>query len=223
MRGHRLDAERPEDERHHVGGGRVAVVDDDPEAALADRLDVERREQVLRVALADAGRVVDRADAVDRGAAQLAAGEVLLDLLLQRRRQLDPRVLEELDPDHLGVGRADADVEARVVALRLQQVPADRRGQRAQVGDLDARSRRGPESIARLIIRQAACESRLATTRAPRLSAVPSEAASRTAGLRRQVDVDQARRRRPARRAAPTPRDSQIRLSWICVPESTSL
>ena len=38
-----------------------------------------------------------------------------------------------------------------------------------------------PEIIARLIIRHAAAPSRLATTRAPRFSAVPSAAASRTA------------------------------------------
>ena len=57
VRRHRLDAERPEHERQHERGRRVAVVDDDPEAARADRLDVERGEQVLGVALPHAGRV----------------------------------------------------------------------------------------------------------------------------------------------------------------------
>ena len=49
-----------------------------------------------------------------------------------------------------------------------------------------------PEIIARLIIRQPGAESRLATTRAPRLSAVPSAVASRAAVSGRQVDVDEA-------------------------------
>ena len=42
VRRDRLDAERPEHERQDERRGRVAVVDDDPEAARADRLDVER-------------------------------------------------------------------------------------------------------------------------------------------------------------------------------------
>jgi hypothetical protein len=56
------------------------------------------------------------------GAAQLEPGEVLLDLLLHRRRELDARLLEEADLDDLGVRVADADVEAGVEALGLQQV-----------------------------------------------------------------------------------------------------
>ena len=51
VRRDRLDAERPQDERQHERGRRVAVVDDDAELPRADRLDVERRQQVLRVAL----------------------------------------------------------------------------------------------------------------------------------------------------------------------------
>src|SRR5438874_2036189 len=48
-----------------------------------------------------------------------------------------------------------------------------------------------PEIIARLTIRQAAGDSRLATTRAPRFSAVPRAAARRTAvsGVRRDAAV----------------------------------
>ena len=64
---------------------------------------------------------------------------MLLDLLLHRARQLDPRVLEEADLDDLRVGVADADVEPRVEALGLQQVPVDGGRQDAQVGDVDAR------------------------------------------------------------------------------------
>ena len=76
--------------------------------------------------------------------------------------------------------------------------------------------------IARLIIRQAGADSRLATTRAPRLSAVPSAAASRTAtsGVR-STFTSPATPSRPNRREEA--RDSQIRLSWICAPVSTSL
>src|SRR5437660_2398720 len=79
-----------------------------------------------------------------------------------------------------------------------------------------------PEIIARLIIRQADGDSRLATTRAPRFRAVPSAAARRTAtsGVRSTLT-------RPATPSFPNSledaRDSQIRLSWICAPDSTSL
>ena len=76
MGGDRLDADRADHERQHEGGGGVAVVDDDPEAALADRFGVERVEQVLRVALADARRVGDGADATGGDPPQLLAGEV---------------------------------------------------------------------------------------------------------------------------------------------------
>ena len=79
-----------------------------------------------------------------------------------------------------------------------------------------------PEIMARLIIRHAAALSRLATTRAPRLSAVPSAAASRTAtsGVRSTFTI-------PATPCLPktrvVPRDSQIRLSCSVEPVSTSL
>ena len=49
-----------------------------------------------------------------------------------------------------------------------------------------------PAIIERLITRHARGASRLATTRAPRLSAVPSAAAEADGGVGRQVDVDQA-------------------------------
>ena len=76
--------------------------------------------------------------------------------------------------------------------------------------------------IARLIVRQARGDSRLATTRAPRLSAVPSAAASRTAvsGVRSTLISPET----PSLpNSAEVARDSQIRLSWICAPDSTSL
>ena len=57
VRADRLHPERPEQQRQHVRGGGVAVVDHEPVAAGADRLHVEAREQVLRVALAHAGRI----------------------------------------------------------------------------------------------------------------------------------------------------------------------
>ena len=79
-----------------------------------------------------------------------------------------------------------------------------------------------PEIIARLIIRQAAGASRLATTREPRLSAVPRAAASWTAlsGVRSTFTSPET----PSLpKRCDEPRDSQIRLSWICEPVSTSL
>src|SRR5205085_4317993 len=53
VRGDGLDAERAEDEREHERRRRVAVVDDELEPALADRLDVEAREQIGRASLRD--------------------------------------------------------------------------------------------------------------------------------------------------------------------------
>jgi hypothetical protein len=79
-----------------------------------------------------------------------------------------------------------------------------------------------PEIIARLIIRQAAGLSRLATTRAPRLSAVPRAAASLTAtsGVRSTFTIPDTPCLPKTRVVA---RDSQIRLSCSCEPVSTSL
>ncbi len=79
-----------------------------------------------------------------------------------------------------------------------------------------------PEIMARLIIRHAGPESRLTTTRAPRVSAVPSAAASRTAvsGVR-STFTSPVMPSLPKRRVAA--RDSQIRFSCTCEPVSTSL
>ena len=137
MRGHGLDTEWPEQERQDERRSREAVVDDEPEAPRADRLDVEAVEQVLRVGLAHPRRIADRADVAEADAAELAAREVLLDLLLERRRELDARLLEELDLHDFRIGLARADVEAGLVALGLQQVARDRRRQHPQVGDVE--------------------------------------------------------------------------------------
>jgi hypothetical protein len=64
---------------------------------------------------------------------------VLLDLLLQHGSQRDPRLLEEPDLHDLGIAFGRPHVEAGVVAVRLQEMPADRGGQDAEVGDVDAR------------------------------------------------------------------------------------
>src|SRR5205807_8918083 len=93
-------------------------VDDDAETALANRRDVERRKQVARVRLSRARGIRDTADVHRRNATQLAAREVLLDLLLRLRAHLDPGWLEELDADRLVVARAHANVHAGVIALR---------------------------------------------------------------------------------------------------------
>ena len=141
MRRHYLHAERIEHERQHVRRSREAVVDDDAESALADRRDVERREQIARVCLPRARGIRDAADVHRRHTTQLAAREVLLDLLLRLRAHLDPGWLEELDADRLVVARAHAHVHAGVIALRLDEMTRDRSRDHAQVGDVDARGR----------------------------------------------------------------------------------
>ena len=85
VRRDRLHAERPEQQRQHERRGREAVVDNDAEAARADGVDVETPEQVLSVGLAYARRIRDRPDVGEAHPPKLAAREVLLDLLLQRR------------------------------------------------------------------------------------------------------------------------------------------
>ena len=79
-----------------------------------------------------------------------------------------------------------------------------------------------PAIIARSIIRHDADASRLATTRAPRGSAVPKATASlvATSGVRSTLTSPETLSRSNSREDA---RDSQIRLSKICAPLSTSL
>ena len=62
-RGDDLDAERLQHERQDERRGGVAVVDDDdPELALADRVDVQAREEIGRIAVGGARGIRDRAD-----------------------------------------------------------------------------------------------------------------------------------------------------------------
>src|SRR4051794_8619540 len=135
--GHRFDAERPEHLRQHVRRRREAVIDHDPEATRPDGVAIEALEQVLRVGLARPRRVRDASDVAEPHAAELAAREVLLDLLLQRRRELDPGLLEETDLHDLRIKLTRPDMEAGVVPLGLQQMARDCRRKHAQVGDLE--------------------------------------------------------------------------------------
>ena len=75
---------------------------------------------------------------------------------------------------------------------------------------------------ARLTILQAAGASRLVTMRAPRFSALPRAVPRRsaTSGVRSTL-IRPCTPSRPKMREPP--RDSQIRLEWICAPHSTSL
>ena len=123
VRGDRFDAERPEQQRQHERRGRVSVVDDETEAARTNRVGVDTFEEVRRVGLPDARRIVDSAHAAKRDASQLPAREVLLHFLLQCRGHLDPGRLEEPDLHHFGIADARADVRAGVVALAFQQMP----------------------------------------------------------------------------------------------------
>src|SRR5207237_777564 len=125
VRRHRFDAEWPQQQRQHKRRSREAVVDYEPKAARADRVDVDAGEKILRVCLPYARRIRDRSDVAETDSTELAAREVLLDLLLQCRRELDPRLLEEADLDHLGIGLSGPDMEARLVPLALAQVARD--------------------------------------------------------------------------------------------------
>ena len=147
-------------------------------------------------------------------ATQLAAREVLLDLLLHRGAHLDSGRLEELDPDHLGVVRADADVEAGVVRLRLHEVPGDGRRADAQVGDVDAGRREAGDH--RPLDHPAGCgalaagdDARAALQRRAERGGEPHR------DLRRQVDVHHPRDAvlaEEARRAARLPDQALVQL-----------
>ena len=113
VRGDRLDAERPEHERQHERRRGVAVVDDDPEVPRADRLDVERARAGRSRSSRHARRVRDRRRPRRSGdAPELLRVKCFSISFCSRRRERDPRPLEELDPHHLGVGRRCADVDA---------------------------------------------------------------------------------------------------------------
>ena len=136
-----LDSERAEHERQHVRRAGEAVIDDDPELPGTHRFGVDRRKQLGGVRLAHPRGIRDSSHLARSDAAELAAREVLLDLLLHRGAHLDSRRVEELDPDHLGVVRADADVEARVVCLRFHEMSRDGRGADAEILDVNAGGR----------------------------------------------------------------------------------
>ena len=118
------------------------------------------------------------------------AREVLLDLFLHLGGQLDPRLLAEADLDDLRVGDADADVEARVVALGLEQVAAHRRREDAQVGD--AHAGRGQAGEHRPLDHPAG-RRRLPARDHPRaaLERGAERGGQADRGLGRQVDVDE--------------------------------
>src|SRR5262249_60114430 len=80
VRRHGLDAERPKHERQDERRSGVAVVDDEPEVARADYIPVDPFQQILRVGLADARRIVDAAHGAERDAPELSAREVPLHL-----------------------------------------------------------------------------------------------------------------------------------------------
>ena len=178
-RADRLDAERAEDERQRERGGRVAVVDRDAETAAADRLDVEGVEDVLRVALADARGVRRLPHLGERRAAELLAAEVLLDLLLKAEVIWLPGHSKTRTWITSGsaLERPTWTPACRPWVLSTCRVTAAGEMRRsATCTPVDV----SPAMIARWIIRHASGEARLATTRSPRLRAVPSAAASRT-------------------------------------------
>jgi hypothetical protein len=178
---------------------------------------VEVGEQVARVGFARARGVRDRADVAERDAAELLAREVLLDLLLHPRRERNAGSLEEADLHRLGIGRRRTDVERGVVALRLQQVLADRRRQRAQVGDVHARRvQAGDERALDHPVRRRALAARHDTRAALQRGAERGPEAQRDLG--RQVDVDEADDsvlREHARRAARLPDEALVDLRAV--------
>ena len=142
--------------------GRVAVVDRDTEAAAPDRVHVDRVEDVLRVALADPRRVGRLPHLGECRAPELMPAEMLLDLVLRRRRHLVAGPLEDADVDHLGIRARAPDVDARLQALGLEDVARDCSRRDAQVGDMDA-CRREPGDERALdhpagVRRRAACD-----------------------------------------------------------------
>ena len=205
MRGDRLDAERAEHDRQDDRGRRVRVVDDDPESARLDPLDVERPQKVVRVGLRRPRGRRDLCHLVVRGAAELLPLEVLLDLLEELGRRLDPRRLEELDLHDLGIGGARTHVHARTEALALQEVAVDRGGHDVEVGDLDAGGRDPGDHRA---LQQPARGGAVAARHHPdaALEGRPERDSDAKRRLRRQVDVDEARDRVAAEEPRGEPR-----------------
>ena len=158
---------------------------------------------------------------LEADAAKLSTREVLLDLLLERRRDLDARLLEELDLHDFRIGLARADVEAGLVAFGLQKVARHCRRQHAEVGDVE--SGRGQAGDHRSLDHPARGRGLAA-----RGNARP--AFQRRAERGRDSDCASGVRSTLTRPATPSvpksrveARDSQIRLSVMCEPDSTSL
>ena len=214
VRGDDLHAERSEHERQNVGGAGPAVVDDDAEAARTHALDVDRRQEIGGVRLVHSGGIRDAADLGRRDAPQLAAREVLLHLFLHRRAHLDARRLEELDADDLGVGCADADVEAGVVAFRLHEVARDGGRAHAKVGDVNSGRREAGDHRAL----DHPARGRPFPARDDAHAAFERAAERRGEShrdVRREVDVDHARDpllAEEARRAARLPDEALVQL-----------
>ena len=148
------------------GCRRIAVVDDDAELPPPDRRPVERLQEILRVALPRPHGIVDVSDRRRGRPPQLAAGEVLLDLLLERRAELDTGLLEEADLHELRLGGVESDGSPRrsrvFAGCRPTALGIARRSAISTPVEFS------PAIIARSIIRHDADASRLATTLEPR-------------------------------------------------------
>src|SRR6266540_745065 len=183
----------------------MRVLDDHSEAASPDGVDVDGTDQVGHIPLGRTRRRCDRSDLVVRGPAELLSLEVLLDLLDELRRRLDPRRLEELDLHHLGVLRARAHVNAGAHPLVLEEVPVDRRGHDVEIGDVDSR---GDHAGERCPLDEAA-RRRRGPARHDALSALEGGAERDADAQRRlgsEVDVDQTGDRVPPKEAGRHPR-----------------
>ena len=171
----------------------MAVVDRDAEAPVADPLQVDDVEDVLRIALPHAGGIRRLSHLREGRTTDLLPPEVLFDLLLQSVRHLDARPLEDLDLDELRIDARPADVDAGREALRLEDVAGDGRRGDPQVGNLDAGRREAGDD--RALDHPASVRRRSARDHA---ATAPERRTERRGkpnrGLRGEVDVDEARR-----------------------------
>ena len=110
----RRDAELVEDSRQHHRRLAVVVVDEEPEAGVTNRLDVDRREQVLLIR-GHRVEILDVAHLVEGGTPEVLAEEQVLELALGPLVDLQPFAVEEADVcaalikrrhDHLNAGVA---------------------------------------------------------------------------------------------------------------------
>ena len=222
MRRDRLDVERAEHERQDERGRRVAVVDDDLEAARPDR--VARR-------ASRAGRA--------RSPPRRGTGSGSPPPPPRRRGGTPGGRSASRSPSRAPprpgrrAARRSGSTASGSVALgptcspaskpsSLEQVPVDRRGHDAQVGDVDA-ARLIPTTIARRTRRQAVGDARLVTIRAPRLQRRSERDAEPQRRLGREVDVDEAADALTAEDGQRGLRASQMTFRSTCVPGSISL